>query len=596
MSARIYDRPDLDQRRYAPALYVDGALANAKPSIAYEGRLQIHNAIGACTASQIAGSTLPPGSQIYVDQANAQVVVAWPAYSASVVPLVNPGFEQGNVGGWNVTLKGQQSKPPKAIEVSTGRPHSGSYSAHYVGEQGVGHAGGIEAVWENGTEGACYPMQRVTANAFVALDDTGQSQNRGRVRLNWYDASGTLVGTSDGDLIRGNDSSYRQSQVRGLAPAAAKKCKLAVWVTANYSGGVRFDDVSWDLPTSVGINYNAVLDISILVTDSAGRSFIWTGQIIVVPVYWDGTWSYFNRVPTGVIWYDLLYVDDWDIWVALNNNDVYSSVDGVSWDYKITVSGGAYLYDGAFAYSPINGRLLVVWNGGVGYISNKTTFSYTASSGYYAADSAGGAMWVEYLNKFFFSNRFTCNWSQDGAVFSHSFYPYSDYDNSFRLEWDDFNRKLVFVARNGTTYNSLDGASWTAVGTHPFTVSAESKACFYIKSLNALLFCVQSSISAATLYISYDAGANWSVFLPYSPSLQGASGRVSQSDDIGDIVVIWDNGKWGRYKDGVWTFGVFSTTTGSDGQIGYSKKKGYYLAVLGNSGGGNGLVKSNSSA
>jgi hypothetical protein len=596
MSARLYDRPDLDQRRRAPALYVDGSLPTAKPSIAYEGRLQIHNAIGACTVSQIAGSALPPGSQVYVDQANSQVVVAWPAYNSSVTPLTNPGFESGNLGGWNVTLTGQQSVPPKTIEVSSGRPHSGSYGAHYVGEQGIGHAGGIEAVWENGTEGVCYPMQRVTANAFVALDDTSQSQNRGRVRLNWYDASGTLVGTSDGDLIRGNDSSYRQSQVRGLAPAAAKKCKLAVWVTANYSGGVRFDDVSWDLPSVIGINYSATLSLSLLVTDSAGRSFIWNGQIIVTPVYWDGTWNYFNRSPVDW-WYSIYYVDDWDLWVGFALNELYTSVDGVSWNLRYSLNGGAYMTNGAFAYSHALGRLIVVYNGALGYISNKNTMAITTGTGYGAGGGAiGSALWVEYLQKFFCSSRDGCNRSSDGAAWLYSAYPNSQYTNAYRLAWDDFNKKLVLPCQNGVTYSSVDGITWTAVGTHPFTSNSTTKSTFYSANLKALIFIVQQGLSVASLYISYDGGANWTPFLPYSSSTQSTSGIFAESEDIGDFVVAYAAGKWGRYKDGTWTFGTYVTTSGNSPCIAYSKKLGYYLVMLSNPGGTPGIAKSNSSA
>jgi len=594
MSARIYDRPDLDQRRHAPALYVDGALANAKPLIAYEGRLQIHNAIGACTVSQIAGSTLPPGSQIYVDQATSQVVVAWPAYNSSVTPLTNPGFEAGNLGGWNVTLTGQQSKAPKTIEVSAGRPHSGSYSGHYVGEQGIGHAGGIEAVWENGTEGACYPMQRVTANAFVALDDTSQSQNRGRVRLNWYDAGGTLVGTSDGDLIRGNDSSYRQSQVRGLAPAAAKKCKLAVWVAANYSGGVYFDDVSWDLPSVIGINYSVTLSLSLLVTDSAGRSFIWKGQIIVTPVYWDGTWSYFNRSPVPW-WTDIYYVDDWDLWVGFNLNEMYSSVDGVSWTLRASANGGAYMTGGAFAFSHSLGRLVLAYNGNLGYVSNKTTMALTAGTGVGGDGSNGSALWVEHLQKFFCSNRFGCNRSSDGIAWAFSAYPNAQYNNATRLAWDDFNKKLVLPCQNGITYSSSDGITWAAVGTHPFVNNDQMKCIFYSANLKALLFMVQQGLTTTSIYISYDAGANWAPFLPYSGTF-ATGGVFAESTDIGDFVCMWDAGYWGRYKDGSWTFGRHIVTAGSYTNLAYSKKLGYYLAMLGNAGGASGIAKSNSSA
>ncbi len=42
------------------------------------GRLQIYNAVGGCTVRQIDGDRLPPGHQLYVDQATKQVVLTWP--------------------------------------------------------------------------------------------------------------------------------------------------------------------------------------------------------------------------------------------------------------------------------------------------------------------------------------------------------------------------------------------------------------------------------------------------------------------------------------------------------------------------------------
>lgn len=295
----LYDRPDLDQHVGELKLYITGGLPNGTPGLAYEGRLQFFNAVGACQAQQIAGDTLPEGSQIYVDQATKEIVVAWPALDLASESILNPGFEDGTLEGWTITRRGEAGTSGVA-SASSSRPHSGSYSALWTGASGTGHAGGIEAVWENDARGKCFPLQPVTASAWIALDDTGVSQNRGEVRLHFYDADDNLLRVSPGTLIRGNDSSYRQSTVTASAPQGAAKVAVSVWTTANYSGGVRFGDVSWDLPTSVGQDVDAVYDLTILLRDSAGRQALWSGQIVVTLIVGEEPTSL-----TGLtFWYD----------------------------------------------------------------------------------------------------------------------------------------------------------------------------------------------------------------------------------------------------------------------------------------------------
>ncbi|KAK6697391.1 hypothetical protein SNK04_014143 [Fusarium graminearum] len=115
MSARIYDRPDLDQRQRLPPLFVTGNLPKAPPMVAYEGRLEIHNGIGGCTVRQIDGDRLPPGHRLYVDQAAKQVVLAWPAYQAGAAPIINPGFESGPTGGIPVLVGDRHREPADGL-------------------------------------------------------------------------------------------------------------------------------------------------------------------------------------------------------------------------------------------------------------------------------------------------------------------------------------------------------------------------------------------------------------------------------------------------------------------------------------------------
>lgn len=95
-----YLRPDLDQTADQLPLYITGTLPNAKPGEAYEGRLQIHNQIGACSIVSVTGSDVPPGGSWYVD--GDELVLQWPEYKAEDAPILNPGFEgdkEGSVYG-----------------------------------------------------------------------------------------------------------------------------------------------------------------------------------------------------------------------------------------------------------------------------------------------------------------------------------------------------------------------------------------------------------------------------------------------------------------------------------------------------------------
>ena len=97
MSIVPYLRPDLDQsaEQQLP-LYITGSLPNGKPGVAYEGRLQIHNQVGACTVVSVTGDPLPIGGTVSID--GDEIVVAWPAYAEEAAPIINPGFEGDQEG------------------------------------------------------------------------------------------------------------------------------------------------------------------------------------------------------------------------------------------------------------------------------------------------------------------------------------------------------------------------------------------------------------------------------------------------------------------------------------------------------------------
>ena len=278
-AAQLY-RPDLDQTVDVLPLYITGTLANAKPGEAYTGELQIHNQIGACTVVSTTGGPLPGGGRWYCE--GDKLKVSWPAYSETPIELENPNFATGSIDGWTITKKGEISGFPAVGTADPARPYSGTYSAKWTGNEGLGHARGVEALWVNNTRGAAYPGQRVNVSAMIALDDTDTSQNRGQVRPVFVDENDDWIGDPfdakkypwRGTLIRGNNEAYRLSDVDAIAPDGAVAVFAAVWTTANESpgSGVRFGAVQWDAPQVVGINITTTLCFSVTVRDSAGRT------------------------------------------------------------------------------------------------------------------------------------------------------------------------------------------------------------------------------------------------------------------------------------------------------------------------------------
>jgi len=267
MAARIYDRPDLDQDVYQPALYVTGRFARAKPSQAYEGRLQIRNSIGGYSVLQIGGDKLPDGAQLRVDQATKEVVVAWPAYQTAQAPIANPGFEEGKTGwelgpGWNI---------------DTENPPSGQWAAGYWGNWGTSRI-------SNAARYTVQPGQITTAKCDVRQGASSEGNAGASVMLEYRNAAGEVIYTVEGNqVMSASKNRVYPSSVFGAAPTGA--------ATINVAGnGIRYrenktlfvDNFEWDHTVpSAGINFETVLNVVLRVNDATGRSFVWSGPITV---------------------------------------------------------------------------------------------------------------------------------------------------------------------------------------------------------------------------------------------------------------------------------------------------------------------------
>jgi len=539
MSVSPFLRPDLDQASGVLPLYITGALPRARPGIAYEGRLQIHNAVGACTVEKIAGDALPNGTQLYVDNATQEIVIAWPAYAENPWPLVNSSFNTGDVSGWTVTKRGELPGYPVAATADGGRPFEGGYSALWKGNEGTGHARGVEATWVNSARADVYPGQRVNVSAQIALDDTDTSQNRGQALVIFYDEGGDESARFEGELIRGNDRSYRLSTAQGRAQVKGTVA-AAVWTTANESpgSGVRFDAVAWDAPTLVGINIDATLNLTLRVRDTSGRTATWSGSVVVVAALWDFNWE-----PSGVSFpamhglFDVLWSGLFNRFIACGyynaspNTSIISSDDAFTWTQRRGASGD---YFTAVVEAPGIGSGTVFVYGAsqsVAYTTNGTNFTKTTTNVNPGGNGFYSVAWSPSLQRLvgvglngaYISANGISDWVQTSTS--------SGSLGSDRVIW--VAELALFVWVNGATLRtSPDGTTWTNRWTtdSPYNV-------FWMADEQLLYAFISPSPVVFSPYMTSPDGINWTRFVgpvpndfgfianmnpAYSPELKGA--------------------------------------------------------------------------
>lgn len=263
-----YDRPDLDQRKYLPMLYVSGSFAIAKPREAYEGRIPIFNSVGDCQVQQIEGDRLPNGSQLYIDQATKQVVISWPAYGESSAPISNPGFEQGDIGwvkgaGWKI----DQINPPV-----------GSWAGDYMDNRG-------ESVMSNAARYTVTTGQVTNAKCKVRQGASSEGNAGAAVLLEYRDGQGNVVMTREGNrVMSASNNRVYDSNVIGVAPFNAQSINIAaLGIRDRENKRLHVDQFEWDhTVVAAGVAIETRYNLTLLVSDSTGRSYIWTGAVVVV--------------------------------------------------------------------------------------------------------------------------------------------------------------------------------------------------------------------------------------------------------------------------------------------------------------------------
>lgn len=352
MSIVPYLRPDLDQSSERPPLYITGALANAKPGDAYEGRLQIHNQIGACVVLSVTGDDLPVGGTVSID--GNEIVVAWPAYAEAAAPITNPGFEDGMAGwqggaGWSTT---------------TDNPIAGTRSAVFKDAPGSSILSSLSR----------YPVDAgdtIHASAEIRQGASSAGNAGAGVRMEFRDAAGSLVGHKDGNMVMSaSNNAVKQSTVTvtpGDRPAGTELVNIACHgLRKRQNREVWADTFAWDhAVAAAGINADATICITIQIRDSAGRTAAWSGCISIKKSgdLWFGRaagnaiYQYSDTLvgpvpPPGSNTNGPISCVNGRTFVSTAGNDMYTSTDaGSTWHMLTTASPLGQLINRPWEYS-----------------------------------------------------------------------------------------------------------------------------------------------------------------------------------------------------------------------------------------------------
>ena len=276
--SRIFDKPTGFNTVALPALRVTGALPGYEQGSAYEGRLDIEGAVGACTV-ELLDNNLPPGSTARVE--GAEVVIEWPPYSP-VEPranILNHDFQRENLVGW-WDRQGNSWGVENSIDLNgSGTPPNWATDGDYVAVmRGIGR-------FDHILESIRYPAIPGAPLMARSLWDQGPS-NKDNVNL-WtalvfYDAANTPT-EFRGDRIHDRTNKSRHwSTVNVVTP------ENAVTQAVRLIAGRRNSRNRWIAATVVettgftfaeGVANGDDFYLTLRVFDSANRVAYWTGVI-----------------------------------------------------------------------------------------------------------------------------------------------------------------------------------------------------------------------------------------------------------------------------------------------------------------------------
>lgn len=167
--------------------------------------------------------------------------------------LINPGFELGNLSGWDFeTVSGSATQA-----ITTLNSQAGSYNLTTTG------SGTYNAI--NEAAPSCTEGTSITASLYVRLSSSGTSS--GRAAIFWYDSGDNLLSTSLGNVVQKPGSNLKRwvlSKVIASAPANTAYVRTGYQCVGVAGSAIRFDSLLWNYEYDRGI---------VLVTPVNGDTF-----------------------------------------------------------------------------------------------------------------------------------------------------------------------------------------------------------------------------------------------------------------------------------------------------------------------------------
>lgn len=157
----------------------------------------------------------------------------------AAVPLVNPGFETGDLTGWTA--------PAGVVTtVDTYKVYAGTYSCNfYSGSPGVVDLEQTDStvIWEG---------VQITASCHYRQGAASDGHNTGQIVMKWYDGSDAFIGEAVGNVVK-KSGGNNTSSVTATAPSGAAGVRLGLRLNKNRGDSCGCDDFKWDLAVTAEV-------------------------------------------------------------------------------------------------------------------------------------------------------------------------------------------------------------------------------------------------------------------------------------------------------------------------------------------------------